>query len=54
MNKLIGIIFLIILLLIINNTSGFGNNNGTINFCSFYTEGPPNDEAKNFNSNIAG
>lgn len=54
MNKLIYLIT-IILFLIINNTSTFGggvNNTPIINFCSFYTEGPPNDEAKNMSDLI--
>jgi len=44
---LIIILLLLFLLLLINNTSTFGNNNTIINFCSFYTEGPPNDEGNN-------
>ena len=45
MNIIIGIIGIIILLvLLINNTSTFGINTPIINFTSFYSEGPPNDE----------
>jgi hypothetical protein len=42
------IIGIIIILLLNINYSSFGKNNIIINFCSFYTEGPPNDEGKNF------